>query len=210
MPKSREEVEGRKPQLIARMIESLPDLPPEFIASRMDEALFEQGLDELNSRTKMSLERTSGNMGVFCLAECIDSVLMWSHYAANHQGIALRFDIGVPKRTGLPPFFKIRYLDERPSLGVLLEGSTKSGDITDALARKAKFWEYEQEWRSFSPNGAGQFITYEPTVVTGIIFGAKCSDENQAETRQIVQSRNIEFFKVAPSSETFQLAFTQC
>ena len=31
-------------------------------------------------------------MRVFCLSELDDSVLMWSHYADQHQGVVLGFD----------------------------------------------------------------------------------------------------------------------
>ena len=31
------------------------------------------------------------NMGVLCLSEVCDSILMWSHYAENHKGVCFEF-----------------------------------------------------------------------------------------------------------------------
>ena len=53
------------------------------------------------------------NMGVFCLSERCDSILMWSHYADCHKGVCIGFDTTYFKQ---PHIQKIRYNSEYPNL----------------------------------------------------------------------------------------------
>lgn len=74
-------------------------------------------------------------MGVFCVAECLDSVLMWSHYASNHQGIALRFEFDPDLKT-VPIFWRVKYQDQRPILRHT-DFNLQSPAIPAALVTKA-------------------------------------------------------------------------
>ncbi|RSV29496.1 DUF2971 domain-containing protein [Sphingomonas sp. ABOLE] len=100
---------------------------------------------ELIGAIRKSSREMAAGMGVFCVAECIDSVLMWSHYASNHQGIALRFEFGSDPLLS-PVIWKVKYQDQRPILRHT-DFAVESMAIPIALATKATFWQYEQEWR---------------------------------------------------------------
>lgn len=88
------------------------------------------------------------NIGILCLSEVRDSVLMWSHYTDNHQGFVVGFDSDDPffcKRTNINDEFGflrcVQYQAQRPQVALADTTSlewfqTKSGD-----------WSYEKEWR---------------------------------------------------------------
>ena len=67
--------QGQREEAIARFLDDLMDKPtiPEPVADRL-----------LDIRRRMRM---------LCLCECDRSVLMWSHYADQHRGVMLGFDI---------------------------------------------------------------------------------------------------------------------
>jgi hypothetical protein len=153
------------------------------------------------------LQKTSVDMaaamGVFCLAECLESILMWSHYASNHQGIALRFEFD-PDPEKVPIFWKVTYQDDRPILRHT-DFNVQSYAIAEALATKAEFWRYEQEWRIMLTDHARTTLTFDPTTITGIILGAKCSGEVLDHARVMASSRGLEVMRMVPDQRTFEL-----
>jgi len=77
--------------------------------------------------------------GMLCFSLTWHNPLLWSHYAARHQGIALGFDIN---RTRIK---KVRYVEERPVLHALDEQF-----VHHLLYTKYIDWRYEQEARVYT------------------------------------------------------------
>lgn len=142
-------------------------------------------------------------MGVFCVAECIDSILMWSHYATNHQGIALRFEFAPDPETS-PILWKVKYQDDRPILRHT-DFNVESHAIPMALATKATFWEYEQEWRIMLTDQARATMTFDPKVITGIVLGARCPDDIADHAKAVAASHGLQVTRMIPDERTFQL-----
>jgi hypothetical protein len=109
---------------------------------------------------------TTWNKGVISLSECKDNLLMWSHYAKEHQGgvIEFSFDIEHQSHSRTPVqrgFFKyladnnyqydvVKYRKNRTIDTSLLTGKgyELSNQIIDSLAFvKSKDWMYEEEHR---------------------------------------------------------------
>lgn len=204
-----DELRSKRHLLISRFAASMPDLSPSFIQKTVEDALDRVTFETLAEEIERSVRTSSHSMGVFSLAETINSVLMWSHYASNHTGIAVRFDWRKQMRGGLMPLFKVRYQPDRPSiLNFFDETFGDNADmICDAMRTKADFWEYEQEWRSLQPNMAGKIVDFDPEVVDGVILGAKCSDEDEDEVRRIVECRSLPVMRAFASGKSFSLSF---
>ena len=61
--------------------------------------------------------------------------------------------------------------------------------MNKALLTKADFWAYEQEWRIIEHDkGPGAHI-YPPSLLDGIILGARICPENRAKVLSWVSSR---------------------
>jgi hypothetical protein len=95
--------------------------------------------------TKYSLRTT---IGVLCLSEICDSLLMWDHYAECHRGFVVGFDSNHDffwrsrrERTGFGHLQKIIYQRQRPI--------AQWSDITAVkwFQTKCEHWGYEKEWR---------------------------------------------------------------
>jgi len=88
------------------------------------------------------------NIGVLCLSEVRDSILMWGHYTDNHQGLVVGFDSDHPffsmRRSENDEFGflrKVNYQTQRPQ--VVLSDTTS----TPWFETKSDQWAYEKEWR---------------------------------------------------------------
>ncbi|MEP4552479.1 MAG: DUF2971 domain-containing protein [Tateyamaria sp.] len=84
--------------------------------------------------------------GIICFCRDWSNPVIWSHYADNHRGLALGFDI--PKSHVLP----VEYRKVRKRLPELskLPSSKLMPLVQGALTTKFKHWEYENEVRMFS------------------------------------------------------------
>jgi tetratricopeptide (TPR) repeat protein len=129
---------------------------------------FVQGLQSALSE----YERHS--VGLLCLSEKYDNLLMWSHYADCHRGFVIGFDADHPffsKSTDGTGLWKVSYGNMRPcipkhvvqsefsrqppldpsGLNCFLLGGDNSfnpdTDRDDYRFVKSTDWEYEQEWR---------------------------------------------------------------
>lgn len=88
------------------------------------------------------------NIGLLCLSEVRDSILMWGHYTDNHQGFVVGFDSD-------HPFFSKRRSD-KDEFGFLrrVEYSSRRPQVTLTdtsspvwFSTKSEQWSYEKEWR---------------------------------------------------------------
>lgn len=204
VPAKKENLVDVAPFLVARMVKALKEIPEEVVREQIQTALTQVNPVELSQTMNECIAQTAGEMGLFCLSETIDSVLMWSHYSSNHTGIALRFRIDRDPRNTIGPMMKVRYQDDRPNLDLFCSTDLQY-DIADALCMKASFWKYEQEWRSIRTNAMRTIVEFNPEVIDAIAFGARCSDQDKDDIRSMSGSRSISFLQVIADRASYGL-----
>ena len=88
------------------------------------------------------------NVGVLCLSEVRDSILMWGHYAENHRGFVVGFDSKHPffslRRTEQDEFGILRQVDYQRKRPIVTLSDTSSPAW---FQTKSEQWAYEKEWR---------------------------------------------------------------
>jgi hypothetical protein len=85
-------------------------------------------------------------MGVMCMGLNWKSPLLWAHYAKNHTGICLGFDVddGLACQMSYEPErLKVMLDSKKPYLGLDEEFLLK------VMTTKYSEWSYEKEWRLF-------------------------------------------------------------
>jgi hypothetical protein len=137
------------------------------------------------------MARISRSVGMLCVTERNDSVLMWSHYANKHQGVCLQFR-GL-ENLSTPPL-GVSYSDDYPEVDLLAYEPFL--DRQDATARakqkemvermyltKAKDWSYEREWRivdwAAARSGSRGLHSLAPDVLIGAILGCRITDHDK-------------------------------
>jgi hypothetical protein len=111
--------------------------------------LFEQLEPQYLPRVSTAINSAlNTNVGVLCLSEIRNSLLMWGHYTANHEGFVIGFDQNdsfFSVRRGPEDEFgflrQVKYSRNRPR--VTLANTTGA----EWFQRKSDEWAYEKEWR---------------------------------------------------------------
>jgi hypothetical protein len=109
--------------------------------------------------------------GVVCYSTNEHNILMWSHYADNHKGMCLVFDVPNPIDKYL---FKVNYLEDLPNIKYDMKEFLP--EIRKIITTKSKDWEYEQEYREVKIY-KDKHSPYCGKLVE-IIFGCKCTKED--------------------------------
>lgn len=137
-----------------------------------------------------------------CFSEKNNSLVMWSHYAKEHQGVCIEYDFG-----SLPyndcrrlKLFPIIYQDELFDATPYIQQLSYSDKINSYLSLlaciyKAKEWEYEAEWRLIydEPMKLGEETSVSMPVPSKIILGAKVkeNDPSTIKIKRISEEQNI-------------------
>ncbi|KTT49722.1 hypothetical protein SB11R_10345 [Pseudomonas oryzihabitans] len=143
-------------------------------------------------------------IGVFCLSETPNEILMWSHYADYHKGFCIeyRLDETSPLKGMVKP---VRYTDVYPSLSLKnLPSGAEENFIDICVYTKAKQWSYEREWRAIMPVGEKLYRT--PAPISAIIFGARMTDVHKEAVYEILHlTKDIEFKQAVLLEDFFGL-----
>jgi hypothetical protein len=99
-------------------------------------------------KLRETFRRIAEGLGILCLAERPDNLLMWAHYADHHRGLVIGFDrknhFFNRKRSANDEFYHLRqvkYSKERP------QRFLRHMDAVDVFLTKSEEWAYESEWR---------------------------------------------------------------
>lgn len=116
----------------------------------------------------------AAQVGVLCLSEIHDDILMWSHYADCHKGICLIYETGYEFFAHAQP---VRYQRERPSVNPVAQSTEEMLD--NAIFTKSSAWAYEKEWRILDyRQGVGERLS-PPTSLKTVILGVAVSGNDR-------------------------------
>ena len=100
--------------------------------------------DKLIAKMTNSMQHAVNGLGVLSLSATDSNILLWSHYAAGHTGLCLKF-----LTSNNTPFFglaqKVEYMPNYPEVDLL--NSSPVEQFQAFLLTKAIDWKYEEEWR---------------------------------------------------------------
>ena len=108
-------------------------------------------------------------IGIYCLSEDNKNILMWSHYATNHEGLILEFDVAETSAT-FSQTYKVDYSKNYPTLSFLNKNKNEHHEL---LTTKSIDWEYEKEWRIIRVNEAFNNLAFNPKALTSVTFGCR-------------------------------------
>ena len=102
-------------------------------------------------------EKMRSKMGITCLTEVDDSLLMWAHYANNHHGFCAEYDLmEFNKQLQFTPV-PVIYSKDRVMFDSL-NPETAEEDIMrvfiEGITSKSPEWSYENEWRIIRDDSA--------------------------------------------------------
>ena len=139
-------------------------------------------------------------VGVFCLAEENSNLLMWAHYAHEHEGVCLKFDL-LKDTKAFSSLHKVVYTTGYQNFNFITDLSR----VNDILTHKSVAWMYEKEYRVLKLNEVGLGIV-NPEALVEIIFGCRMSKDNKAIIKKLVSdnpSYNVELKQAGMHSNDY-------
>lgn len=182
----------------------------------LKEGLLEK--DQLFENNKTIIrEMVNENVGILSLTKTNEPILLWSHYSDQHRGFCIGYDKDVliadlmtkynrPKKI----FYEsdVAYSETYPII-IPRKGITSAEYVRIPILTKAKFWDYEQEYRIFILGGTNEVTTLPPEAIEEIALGCKISDKDKIEIGEYVIKNlpHAELFSSKMHHELYELVF---
>lgn len=175
---------------------------------RKDSAAIDDYTESLRSEVTGLLYEQMRTFGVLSMAARWNCPLMWSHYADEHKGVCIEFDVTDHR------------CDHLSAVDYDTAGLIKASDLFAWKVRgsqsaqrviwnaffyaKAKQWRYEREWRDVARKSGAQDT---PLKLNAIYFGLRC---DYAVVVAVVKlftraSPPMKFFEIYRRDNSFQL-----
>lgn len=190
---------------------------PDSISIRKGSPMWKQirGTVGQNIRTFLSsFDDLRSRMGISCLSETDDSLLMWAHYANNHSGLCVEYELlEFNRQLGFSPV-PIVYSDDRVIIRTLETlGNDIQGLFIKSLTSKSPEWGYEKEWRIIRDDGAcgekwdsekkGALLdAIRPKSIT---LGCMAKPEYEQNVRKYCEENRINLYKMEMSRREYRL-----
>jgi hypothetical protein len=149
-------------------------------------------------------------VGIYCLSEKKDDLLMWSHYSDCHRGLCLEFNTST-ENTLFWEAFKVIYQDDYPTVNIM--EIRKAENFRKALLTKSSHWAYEQEWRilKMKAEGGPGYYDFSSELLTGVIFGALMSDGQKKSVVHRIQTypTKIALYQAKLNDSRYKLDITE-
>lgn len=173
------------------------------------------------------MRKRLSQVGIFSLSEDCSNELMWAHYGANHEGIALGFSSSSDcklsnQRHCLPviyarkkPTFESGFKNEvqimPPGTGQanVQRVSFEDEVFRSTISTKTPAWEYEKEWR-YVEESHGLFDY--PGILSHVVFGLRMSDGRKKYYKDLVAQHignDVDFYDVVESEDLSGLSIVK-
>jgi hypothetical protein len=161
---------------------------------------------ETRAKLRNWKEKRNAELGILCFSRKWSNPLLWGHYAAKHQGVAIGFD--VPDDDLYSP---VKYRSTR--MPTPMGRDMVEADVESLLLTKFSAWRYESEYRCFCrldqstlENGL-YFEPFSATLKLAEIIVGDQSTITRAELAAAIgdQHPHVTTFKARPAFRTFSV-----
>ena len=114
------------------------------------------------------------------------SILAWSHYGKDHEGLCYVFE-SARDLTTFVQAVEVEYNDDYPVINWLTEFD--SDNLIKILLRKHTGWRYEQERRIIIPERGRTYIAFRPEALRAVILGCRGIPEVRAKLAELFAER---------------------
>lgn len=174
----------------------------------------------LREAWREGIERNSMSQGFISFSRSWAVPTMWGHYADNHKGVCLGFDLPILREDGAAYVDKINYVDSLHPIDerVLTDVVYNNKMVKIARTTKSSHWSYEEEWRywfslseeekmaKLKKSDEKFFVNFdENLVLREIIFGARSTHTAANFKTLLRQEDNVKFTTARPSFRRYAM-----
>lgn len=165
---------------------------------------------------RYTFEYMKMTMGISCLSELCDSLLMWAHYANNHSGVCVEYELlEINQQLGFSPV-PVIYSDERARFCSINQDTIEADStsvLIESLTSKSPEWSYEKEWRIIQDNVAcGDKWDIERNGAlldmirpSSVILGCEAKPEFEKTVREYCENSKINLYKMKKDESLYRL-----
>lgn len=157
--------------------------------------------------------------GILSLATNHNCPLMWSHYADQHKGFCIGYDVSVNQFQDIRPlnYGGNRSITTQQIYDMLFNNNESvkvaaKKEIDDVvLLSKAESWQYEKEYRVISPQG----LQNSPFRLSDVTFGLRFKQSAKYAVMRALSSQgnmlaprqnNVDFYEMTISDDSFSMS----
>lgn len=177
-------------------------------ASKTDNRMIARNLfsnkEKVDNTIKKVIQKTLKGYGIKCFTTNYDNLLMWAHYANNHEGVCFKFDIQKDVDF-FQDLLQVVYDDTYTQLNYI----KSQNNTAEILRHKSEAWKYEEEWRVLKLGKAKQLVGFSRDSLVQIIFGCRCND--QVEIQKMCSKHgfdSVQFSKAEKANDSYKLIVT--
>ena len=184
-----------------------------------------QNLLKKNSKIYVEDFKKYLHKGIYfiCLSSSNKINSLWAHYANNHNGICIEYDMNYfgDKKYLRDSCFKVEYVkksDSTKDLKKQMKYDAHSRNLMlKPFLKKSEEWNYEKEWRIILTDDVitqnSGFYPYKPYIgffkPSAVYLGLSISDKNEMLVRQICEIKGIPLYKARKSSRSYDFEFVE-
>jgi len=162
--------------------------------------------DNFNKLYKKKLKVSS-------FSEDNQSLLMWGHYADNHKGFSIEYDIGqMPDDENLKKYlFPIEYTNTIYDItdyyidNVINKNNTRPNDLIQSVLYKSKSWEYEKEWRFVITNTECSDNVVKVPKPKAIYLGSSINESHRNQLIELGKKNDIPIFQMQVDDKYYKM-----
>lgn len=203
----------------AAIFESIVDASPAIKGLKKGSPMWREFKSQSIKSTqglRKTFDELKAKTGISCLSELDDSLLMWAHYANNHKGFCVEYELlEINKQLQFTPI-PIIYSNEKVFVGSLFPQSLEKSItkmIVDGLSTKSTEWSYEKEWRIIRDDSAcgGKWNSEKLGALlpmirpTSIILGCESTSSFQAIVEQYCRENKINLYRMEKDNHLYKL-----
>ena len=113
------------------------------------------------------------SLKICSFSQTIKPILLWSHYANQHRGIAIEITLN---KSEFPNLYKVNYVSRIPEIDFAASNSQ-----INVLTNKVSIWSHEREYRVIDNRANISLGT-----ISGIYFGVRTSRDDKQRVKNIV------------------------
>lgn len=149
-------------------------------------------------------KHTAAKLGLLCFSKSWRNPVLWSHYAREHKGICLGFD--VPKNC----LVEVQYVNDRLQFEELVPDEDQ---LQQLLQTKFKDWKYEAEYRRIlclHETSKADNLHFWPfgsdLILREVVLGARCKVGKQ-DIKKLLGNNfsHIRLTQARPAFQTFNV-----
>ncbi len=166
--------------------------------------IYKENGQAFNDLVKNIKTKAVNARGVLALSKTNENVLLWSHYAENHTGVAIKLNIAKDPEFFITPK-NIVYTKQYIPLNYLRDPEKS---ILDTLSTKSIDWDYEKEIRVYKSNIGVHKIN--PMAITDVFFGVKTLEQDIAKIKNTCSENglsHVRFHRAEKKYGEFALRF---